>query len=282
MKNITLNNGIEIPILGFGTYQIPDEQAETAVLEAINAGYRHIDTAQSYQNESGVGRGMKKSGIQREKVFLTTKIWVENTSYEGVRDSLQRSLSRLNTDYIDMVLLHQPYNDVYGAWKALEEAQKSGTIHAIGVSNFSVDRAIDLAEFNEVTPQVNQIEVNPFHQQEAAKNVLKDEGIAIEAWAPFAEGKNHIFQNETLKTIGSRYNKSVAQIIIRWLVERNIIVLSKSVNPERMKENLDVFDFSLSPDDMSMIETLNIGESQFFSHADPSIIKWMASRKMNV
>lgn len=283
MKTVTLNNGVEIPILGFGTFQITDpEQAETAVQEAIQAGYRHIDTAQSYMNEEAVGRGIAKSGVAREELFITTKIWVENASYDGVLASFERSLKRLGLDYIDLLLIHQPYSDVYGAWRAMEELQEQGKIRAIGISNFAVDRAVDLAEFNKVTPQVNQIEINPFQQQTQNIAALKAEGIMPEAWAPFAEGKNDIFHNPILVKIGEKYSKSVAQVITRWLVEQDIIVLAKSVKPERMQENLDVFDFALTDADKQEIATLNEGESQFFSHADPEMIRWMASRKMGV
>lgn len=283
MQTVTLNNGIEIPILGFGTYQITDaQQAETAVIEAIKAGYRHIDTAQSYMNEEAVGRGIAKSGVAREELFITTKIWVENVSYDGVLSSFERSLQRLGLDYIDLLLIHQPYSDVYGAWRAMETLQKRGKVRAIGISNFAVDRAVDLAEFNEITPQLNQIEINPFQQQTKNIAALKAEGIMPEAWAPFAEGKNDIFHNSILIEIGAKYNKSVAQVITRWLIEQDVIVLAKSVKPERMSENLDVFDFELTEADKQKIAELNEGESQFFSHADPEMIRWMASRKMGV
>ncbi|MBC1912132.1 aldo/keto reductase [Listeria booriae] len=283
MKNITLNNGVEIPILGFGTFQITDpEQAETAVREAIQAGYRHIDTAQSYMNEEAVGRGIATSGIPRDELFITTKIWVENASYQGVIESFERSLKRLGLTYIDLLLIHQPYCDIYGAWRAMEELQGQGKIRAIGISNFAVDRAVDLAEFNKITPQVNQIEINPFQQQTKNIAALKAEGIMPEAWAPFAEGKKDIFNNPILVEIGEKYKKSVAQVITRWLVEQDIIVLAKSVKRERMKENLDVFDFELTEADKNEIATLNEGESQFFSHADPEMIRWMASRRMDV
>ena len=283
MQTISLNNGVAVPILGFGTYQITDpKEAEQAVFDAIEAGYRHIDTAQSYLNEEAVGRGIARSGIARDELFITTKIWVENVSYEGVKTSFQRSLERLDLEYIDLLLLHQPYNDVYGAWRAMEELQAEGKIRAIGVSNFAVDRAIDLAEFNKVIPQINQIEINPFNQQTKNIEALKGEGIIPEAWAPFAEGKKDIFNNETLTIIAKKYHKSVAQVIIRWLVEQEIVVLSKTVKKERMLENLAVFDFSLTDSDKQAIEELNEGESQFFSHADPEMIKWMASRKLNV
>ncbi|MBC2183667.1 aldo/keto reductase [Listeria sp. FSL L7-0233] len=283
MKTVKLNNGVEVPILGFGTYQITDAtEAEQAVKDAIAAGYRHIDTAQSYMNEEAVGRGIAASGVDRKELFITTKIWVENISYKGVMSSFDRSLKRLGVDYIDLLLIHQPFNDIYGAWMAMEELQADGKIKAIGVSNFSADRVVDLAAFNDVTPQVNQIEVNPFQQQTGNLELLRKEGVAVEAWAPFAEGKNDIFNNPVLTKIGAKYDKSAAQVILRWLVEQDIIVLAKSVKPERMAQNLAVFDFELTDADKKEIASLNQGESQFFSHADPEMVKWMASRKLNV
>ncbi|MBV7390509.1 aldo/keto reductase [Enterococcus alishanensis] len=287
MQTVKLNNGVEVPILGFGTFQITDpKEAEDAVYEAIKAGYRHIDTAQSYLNEEAVGKGIAKGiaeiGVTREELFITTKVWVENVSYEKARASVERSLKRLGLDYVDLLLIHQPFNDVYGAWRAMEELQSEGKAKAIGVSNFGVDRAVDLAEFNQATPQVNQIEINPFQQQTENIAALKAEGIAVEAWAPFAEGKNGIFKNEILTKIGEKYGKSVAQVIVRWLVEQDVIVLTKSVNPDRMAQNLAVFDFSLTDEDKAQIATLNVGASQFFSHADPEMIKWMAGRTMDV
>ncbi|MDT0015238.1 aldo/keto reductase [Listeria cossartiae] len=283
MKTVRLNNGVEVPILGFGTYQITDaNEAEQAVKDAITAGYRHIDTAQSYMNEEAVGRGIAASGVDRKELFITTKLWVENVSYKGVMSSFDRSLKRLGVDYIDLLLIHQPFNDVYGAWMAMEELQAEGKIRAIGVSNFSVDRVIDLAAFNDVTPQVNQIEVNPFQQQTGNLELLRKEGVAVEAWALFAEGKNDIFNNPVLTKIGEKYGKSAAQVILRWLVEQDIIVLAKSVKPDRMAQNLAVFDFELTDADKKEIASLNQGESQFFSHADPEMVKWMASRKLNV
>ena len=283
MQTVKLNNGVEVPILGFGTFQITDPiQAETSVKDAIKAGYRHIDTAQSYMNEEAVGRGIAASGVPREELFITTKIWEENVSYDGVKSSFERSLKRLGLEYIDLLLIHQPYNDVYGAWRAMEELQETGKVRAIGISNFAVDRAVDLAEFNKVTPQVNQIEINPFQQQVKNIDALKAEGIMPEAWAPFAEGKNDIFNNPILVKIGEKYGKSVAQVITRWLIEQDIIVLAKTVKPERMVENMDVFDFELTEEDKKKIATLNEGESQFFSHADPEMIRWMAGRKMDV
>lgn len=281
MQTVKLNNGVEIPILGFGVYQIPPAETEQAVIDAIKAGYRHIDTAQAYANETEVGSGIKTSGVAREELFITTKIWVENVSYDGVMNSFQASLDRLGMDYVDLLLIHQPYNDVYGAWRAMDELQKSGKIRAIGVSNFAVDRVVDLSLFNDTTPAINQIEINPFNQQTEAIAALKAEGIVPEAWAPFAEGKNDIFQNEVLSEIGQKYQKSVAQVIVRWLVEQDIVVLAKSTKPERMSENIDIFDFSLTDEDKAAIATLNIGESQFFSHSDPNMIKVLADAKLN-
>ncbi|MCQ9209988.1 aldo/keto reductase [Granulicatella seriolae] len=280
MQTVSLTNGVQVPILGFGVFQIPQEETAQAVKAAIQAGYRHIDTAQSYLNEREVGQGITESGIDRQELFVTTKIWVHNVSYDGVMKSFQESLERLGLDYVDLLLIHQPYNDVYGAWRAMEELQESGKIRAIGISNFTVDRAVDLAEFNKIAPQVNQIEINPFQQQSDSIKTLQDEGIAVEAWAPFAEGKNGIFKNPVLKSIGDKYQKSIAQVIIRRLVEQDVIVLAKSVKPERMAENIDVFDFQLSNEDKAQIAKLELGASQFFSHADPSMVKWMANRKV--
>lgn len=282
MKTVQLNNGVEIPILGFGVFQIPPEETEQAVLDAIQAGYRHIDTAQAYMNETEVGLGIKNSGVARGELFITTKIWIQNVSYEGVMDSFRGSLDRLGLDYVDLLLIHQPYNDVHGAWRAMEKLQKEGKIQAIGISNFAVDRAGDLTVFNEITPAINQIEINPFNQQTEAIEALKAEGIVPEACAPFAEGKNNIFQNDVLNEIGTKYKKSVAQVIVRWLVEQDVVVLAKSTKPERMAENINVFDFSLSDEDKAAIATLNLGESQFFSHADPDMIKMLSANKLNL
>ena len=283
MKNIKLSNGVEVPLVGFGTFQITEaREVEKAVINAIKSGYRHIDTAQSYMNEEAVGKGISKSGVNRSELFITTKIWVENVSYNGVLESFEKSLKRLDLEYIDLLLIHQPYNDVYGAWRAMEELQERGRVKAIGVSNFSVDRVVDLAIFNKVTPQVNQIEINPFHQQIETIKTLKNEKVVVEAWAPFAEGKNNIFSNPVLKNIGEKYSKSIAQVIVRWLIEQDIIVLAKSVNINRMKENIDVFDFSLSNEDKEKIAELDLSASQFFSHSDPEMVKWMAGRKLDI
>ena len=282
MKTITLTNGIKIPALGFGTFQITDPtEVENSVIAAIEAGYRHIDTAQSYMNEKAVGLGIKHSGVTREDIFVTTKIWVENTTYEGVLSSFKDSLNRLDMDYVDLLLLHQPYNDTFGAWRAMEELLKQRKVRSIGVSNFSADQVINLAAFNEVTPHMNQIEVNPFHQQSNYTELLKEEGIVPEVWAPFAEGKNSLFENESLEKIGKKYNKSVAQVVLRWLIEQDLVVLAKTVRPERMKENLDVFDFSLDDEDRELIKSLDQKESQFFDHKDPEIIKNMSTRTLD-
>ncbi len=284
MQNaLKLNNGVEIPILGFGTFQITDpKEAKESVKNAINAGYRHIDTAQSYMNEEAVGKGIKAADVSREELFVTTKIWIENTTYEGVISSFQRSLDRLQLDYVDLLLLHQPYNDVYGAYRAMEELQEAGKVRAIGLSNFAIDRAVDLTLFNKTVPQVDQIEVNPFQQQNETIPALKQEGIQPEAWAPFAEGKNDLFHNSVLTSIADKYNKTVGQVVIRWLVEQDVVVLAKTTKAERLQENLDVFDFQLSDEDKKEIATLNIDESQFFSHTDPEQIKRLASRKLDV
>ncbi|MGR6981983.1 aldo/keto reductase [Testudinibacter sp. P27/CKL/0425] len=275
MQNLILSNGVEIPILGFGVFQIPLEQTEQAVIAAIQAGYRHIDTAQAYVNETEVGRGIANCGVAREELFITTKVWLQNAGYENAKASLERSLARLQLDYLDLVLIHQPFSDVYGIWRALEEFQAAGKIRAIGVSNFSPDRAVDLGTFNQVMPQVNQIEINPFHQCNEQVAALQAENIIVEAWAPFAEGKNDIFNNTVLRKIGEKHTKSVAQVIIRWLVERNIVVLAKSVKPERMTKNLNVFDFALDDADRAAIATLEQGESLFFNHQSIEAVRFM-------
>ncbi|HFD7524086.1 TPA: aldo/keto reductase [Staphylococcus aureus] len=282
MNHIEISKDVKIPVLGFGVFQIPQEQTAEAVKEAIKAGYRHIDTAQSYLNETEVGQGIEVSGIDRSELFITTKVWIENVNYEDTIKSIERSLQRLNLDYLDLVLIHQPYNDVYGSWRALEELKENGKIKAIGVSNFAVDRIVDLGIHNQIQPQVNQIEINPFHQQEEQVAALQQENVVVEAWAPFAEGKNQLFQNQLLQAIADKYNKSIAQVILRWLVERDIVVLAKSVNPERMAQNLDIFDFELTEEDKQQIATLEESNSQFFSHADPEMIKALTSRKVDV
>ena len=279
MQTFTLNNGVQIPVLGFGVFQIPPAETAQAVAEAIKAGYRHIDTAQAYMNEAEVGQGVKQSGVPREEIFITSKVWVENYGYEAAKASLDRSLGRLNLDYIDMVLIHQPYGDSYGTWRALEEYQAAGKIRAIGVSNFSPVRAVDLGLFNKVMPQANQIEINPFQQKTETVAALQAEGIAVEAWAPFAEGKNDIFHNPVLSKIGAKYGKSVAQVITRWLIERDIVVLAKSTKPERMAENLNVFDFALSDEDKAEIAKLDGTFAAIRNHDTVDNLKRIAAWK---
>lgn len=279
MHTLNLADGVRVPLVGFGVYQIPPEETAQAVADAVKAGYRHIDTAQAYQNETEVGQGIAASGVAREELFVTTKIWVENAGEQAARDSLARSLRRLNLDYIDMVLIHQPYGDVYGTWRALEDARAAGKIRAIGVSNFSPERTVDLGVFNRTMPQLNQIGINPFRQRREEIAALQAENIAVSAWSPFAEGKNGIFQNPVLTAIGQKYGKSVAQVIIRWLVEQNIVVLSKSNKPERMAENLNVFDFALSDDDKAAIATLDGSFSTAPSNQGIERVKWMAGLK---
>ena len=283
METVKLNNGVEIPILGFGVFQITDPaECERSVVEAIQTGYSHIDTAASYQNEEAVGRGIKQSGVAREKLFLTTKLWIQSNGYEGTLKAFERSLKRLQVEYLDLYLIHQPYGDVYGEWRAMEELYGQGKVRAIGVSNFQTDRIMDLMIHNKITPAVNQIEVNPFQQQIEAQTFLQDNSVQVEAWAPFAEGKNNIFQNESLLSIGAKYKKSAAQVILRWLLQRGIIALAKSTRKERMIENISVFDFELSAEDMAAITTLDTKTSSFFDHRNPEMVKWLGTRKLDV
>ena len=283
MQNVKLNNGVEIPILGFGVFQITDlTECERSVVDAIQTGYCHIDTAASYQNEEAVGRGIKRSGVGREELFITTKLWIQRNGYEGTIKAFENSLKRLQLDYIDLYLIHQPFGDVYGEWRAMEELYQQGKVRAIGLSNFPPDRIIDLMIHNKITPAVNQIEVNPFHQQIDTQKFLQDNSVQVEAWAPFAEGKNNIFQNELLLSIAAKHKKSVAQVILRWLSQRGIIVLSKSTRKERMMENISVFDFELSTEDMTAITTLDTKTSSFFDHRNPEIVKWLGNRELDV
>ncbi|MCK8607147.1 aldo/keto reductase [Apilactobacillus ozensis] len=283
MNKRTLNNQTTIPTLGFGVFQI-DENGTTkaAVLDAIKAGYRLIDTAASYCNEREVGAAIKtaidEGLVTREELFVTSKLWVEDVTAERAPKAIQASLDRLQLDYLDLLLIHQPYNDIFGAWRAMEAAYRDGKLKAIGVSNFDESQITNLAEFSDIKPMVDQIEVNPFEQNIEKVKYLQAYGVQVEAWAPFAEGKNDLFKNELLQSIGDKYGKSIAQVILRWLYQRNIIPLAKSVKPARMAQNLDVLDFELSADDMQQISTLDTNKSQFFSHRDPDMIKWMASR----
>jgi len=281
MRNVTLNNGVEMPVLGFGVFQVPDPVAcERAVLEALETGYRLLDTAQSYGNEKAVGEAIRKSGIQREELFVTTKLWVQDTGYEKTLASFQRSLDRLQLDMLDLYLIHQPFGDVHGSWRAMEELYRKGRVRAIGVSNFAPDRLADLIGFNEIVPAVNQVETHVFCQQQEPAAFMKEAGVQIESWGPFAEGRNDFFTNPTLVAIATRLGRSVAQVALRWLVQRGVVAIPKSVRRERMEENFRIFDFELSSEDMTSIAALDTKESLFFSHRDPKIVQWMASRKL--
>jgi 2,5-diketo-D-gluconate reductase A len=283
MKEVTLNNGIRMPILGYGVFQIPDaEECERCVGDAIECGYRLIDTAASYLNEEAVGRGIKSSKVPREQLFVTTKLWVQDTGFERTKQAIDKSLRRLQLDYLDLYLIHQPFGDVHGSWRAMEEAHRAGKVRAIGVSNFQPDRLMDIKAFNEVAPAVNQVEVNPFLQQTESAAFMREIGVQAEAWAPFAEGRNNLFQNDVLVELARKHDKSVGQVVLRWLTQRDIVALAKSVRKERMLENLDLFDFELSEADMARISGLDTGTSSFFSHRDPKIVKWMSERRLDV
>ena len=277
MEFVTLNNGLKMPKVGFGVYQIKNqEQCKQAVLDAIDAGYRLIDTAQSYGNEEAVGKAIQETQVPRSELFITTKVWISNYGYEKAKASVEESLKKMQLDYIDLVLLHQPFNDYYGAYKALEDLYKEGKIKAIGVSNFYPDRLVDLVLYSEVKPAVNQVEVNVFHQQIEAQTYNEKYGVQMEAWAPFAEGRNNMFTNPELKAIGDKYGKSIAQVILRWLVQRGIVPLAKSVKKERMQENIDIFDFELNYEDMEIIESMNRNKSCFFDHYNAATVEMIA------
>ncbi|MDR5752548.1 MULTISPECIES: aldo/keto reductase [unclassified Caballeronia] len=283
MHDVTLNNGMKMPILGYGVFQIADEaECERCVVDAVQAGYRLIDTAASYENEEAVGRGLKRCGVSRDQLFVTSKLWVEDAGYERAQTAIDKSLKRLGVDYLDLFLIHQPFSDVHGAWRAMEEAHRAGKLRAIGLSNFQPDRLMDIAAFNGITPAVNQIEINPFHQQAESIDFMRGLGVQPEAWAPFAEGRNNLFENEQLVSIAQRYGKTVGQVVLRWLVQRGVVALAKSVRKERMQEDLAVFDFKLSDTDMQAVATLETGTSSFFSHRDPKIVKWMSERKLGL
>lgn len=277
MQKVKLNNGIEMPILGFGVYQIEDQVlCEQCVYDAIEAGYRSIDTAAAYGNEEAVGRAIKRSGVPREDLFITTKLWISDAGYDKAKKAFEASMKRLQLDYLDLYLIHQPFNDYYGVWRAMEELYKEGSIRSIGVSNFMPDRLVDLILHNEITPAVNQVETNPFYQQIEAEAFMQEKGVQIESWAPFAEGKNNMFQNETLAAIASKYGKSIAQVVLRWLIQRNIVVIPKSIRKERIIENFNVFDFELTKEDMKKIAALDTNTSCFFSHRDPKMVEWLS------
>ena len=274
MEYVTLNNGVKMPVLGYGVYQTPPEETEKCVLDAIHVGYRSIDTAQAYGNEEGVGNALAKCGLPREEFFITTKVWITNAGYEKAKASIEESLKKLQVSYIDLLLIHQPFGDYYGTYRAMEEAHKEGKIRAIGVSNFYPDRYIDLHHFAEIKPAVNQVETHVFQQQKIAKEYLKKNGTQIESWGPFAEGKNDYFNNPVLKEIGANYSKSAAQVALRFLIQSSVVVIPKSTHKERMEENFNVFDFALTAEEMAKVEALDGGESLFFSHYDPKTVEW--------
>ena len=277
MKNVILNNGVEMPILGFGVYQISPEECERCVLDAISVGYRSIDTAQAYFNEEQVGNAIINCGLPRNELFITTKIWISNSGYEKAKASIDESLRKLKTNYVDLLLIHQPLGDYYGTYRAMEEAYREGKARAIGVSNFYPDRFVDLAEHFDIKPAVNQIETHLFNQQIESEKLLKSYGTKVMSWGPFAEGRNDFFSNETLKTIGNKYNKTIAQVALRYLIQRDIIAIPKTVNKERMIENFNIFNFILSPEDMAQITALDKAQSLFLSHTDPEMVRWLIS-----
>ena len=281
MQYVTLNNGVKMPILGFGVFQIADlQQCEACVLQALETGYRLIDTAASYQNETAVGKAIQRSGIARKDLFITTKLWIQDAGYEKTRKAFEKALNKLQLDYLDLYLIHQPYGDVHGAWRAMEELYSEGKIKAIGLSNFYPDRVMDMIVFNKVVPAVNQIETHPFNQQIETQAFLKENNIQLESWGPFAEGKNNMFHNEQLVSIAQKYGKSVAQVILRWLTQRGIVAITKSVRKERMAENLTIFDFELGAEDMTLIASLDMKTSSFFDHRDPKMVTWLGARTL--
>lgn len=274
MEYVTLSNGVKMPILGYGVYQVTQEECERCVMDALKVGYRLLDTAQSYFNEEQVGSAIKKSGVPREDIFLTTKVWLEHYGYEQTKASVLESMRKLQTDYLDLVLLHQPFSDTYGAYRALEELYEEGKIRAVGISNFYVDRMVDFASFNRIKPMVNQVEINIYNQQKELKKWADKYGIQLEAWAPFGEGRRGIFNDPVIAEIASKYHKTAAQVMLRWNIQRGVVVIPKSTHIERMKENFDVFDFALTNEDMSAISSLDKAESLFFSHYDPNMVEW--------
>ncbi|WP_461147094.1 aldo/keto reductase [Spirosoma pulveris] len=281
MQHVVLNNGVEMPILGFGVYQVPDPaECERSVRDAIDTGYRLIDTAAAYNNEEAVGQAIRKSNVSREDLFITTKLWIQTNGYDDTLKAFELSMKKLQLDYLDLYLIHQPIGDVYGEWRAMQELYKEGRIRAIGVSNFHPDRLIDLIGHNEIVPAVNQVETHPFHQQIDTQQFMIDNKVQIESWGPFAEGKNNLFGNELLGTIATKYNKTTAQVVLRWLTQRGVVAIPKSVRKERMIENVNSLDFQLSADDMDAIKTLDTKASLFFDHRDPAMVKWLSSYKV--
>ena len=283
MQSVTLNNGVTMPILGFGVFQIQDARECTrCVVDAIGVGYRLIDTAASYMNEAAVGDGIRRAGVAREQLFVTSKLWVQHAGFERTTLAIDDSLRRLQLDYLDLYLIHQPYGDVHGSWRAMQDGYRVGKLRAIGLSNFEPDRLMDIAAFNEIQPAVDQIEINPFQQQVESVKFLRELGVQAEAWAPFAEGRNNLFQNGSLRAIADKHGKTIGQIVLRWVIQRGVVVLAKSIRKERMAENFDVFDFELDADDVSRISSLDTGTSSFFSHRDPAIVRWMSERKLDI
>ncbi|GAA2980352.1 MULTISPECIES: aldo/keto reductase [Streptomyces] len=281
MQTVTLNNGIEMPVVGFGVYQIPPEQTEQAVTDALAAGYRSLDTAASYGNEEAVGRAIGSSGIPREDLFVTTKLWVSDAGEDKARRAFDTSLRKLGLDHLDLYLIHQPYGDVYGSWRAMESLHEEGLVRAIGVSNFHADRLVDLIDHNEITPAVNQVETHPFFQRTADQELMRERGVQIESWGPFAEGRNHLFTDPRLSEIADGHGKSVAQVVLRWLVQRGVVVIPKSVRAERMAENLDLFDFELTDDQMRTIAAMDTGASLFFDHRDPAMVSRLGNATLD-
>ncbi|TGU72356.1 aldo/keto reductase [Geomonas terrae] len=283
MENVVLNNGVKMPILGIGVFQVLDpEECERSVSDALQVGYRLIDTAASYMNEEAVGNALRKSGVAREELFITTKMWIQDAGYDNTKSAFEKSLNKLQLDYLDLYLIHQPFGDIYGSWRAMEELYRAGRIRAIGISNFQPDRVMDLIVHNEVVPAVNQIETHPFCQQVETQKFLQENHVQMESWGPFAEGKNDIFTNQVLLAIGKKYDKTIAQVVLRWLTQRKVVAIPKSVRPERMRENFDVLDFALSAEDMAAIATLDRKQSSFFDHRDPAMVKWLGERKLDL
>ena len=283
MQTVILNNDVEMPQLGFGVFQVPDpEECEKSILNALETGYRLVDTAAAYMNEEAVGKALSKSGIPRKDLFVTTKLWIQDAGYESTQKAFEKSLNKLQLDYMDLYLIHQPFGDVYGSWRAMEELYRDGKIKAIGISNFQPDRVMDLIVHNKVVPAVNQIETHPFCQQVEAQQFLIENKVQIESWGPFAEGKNNLFSNEVLLAIGKKYDKSIAQVVLRWLTQRGVVAIPKSVHKERIVENFNIFDFELSSADMAEILALDQKQSSFFDHRDPEIVKWLGTRKLEI
>jgi 2,5-diketo-D-gluconate reductase A len=281
IPHVTLNNGVQMPILGFGVYQIPAEQTEQAVTDALAAGYRSIDTAAAYINEEAVGRAIKNSGIPRDELFVTTKLWVSDTGEDNTKRAFEKSLQRLGLDHLDLYLIHQPFGDYYGSWRAMQQLHRKGVVKAIGVSNFYPDRLVDLIDHNEVIPAVNQIETHPFFQRTTDQKLMRERGVQIESWGPFAEGRNNLFSDPTLSEIGAAHGKSVAQVVLRWLTQRGVVVIPKSVRADRIAENIDVFDFQLTDDEMTRIATMDTGGSLFLDHRDPAVASQLGTYRLD-